>query len=99
MLAWKSHRSPLREHFSFQANMAAFLLSTIQRADARASARLRVVRCGSKRARRSPMFTWMIPSDTAKGALQFPGQHGDVFQCGQYSARACALYVAAVNGQ
>ncbi len=40
MLTWKSHRSPLREHFSFQANMAAFLLWTIQRADARARARV-----------------------------------------------------------
>ena len=40
MLTWKSHRSPLREHFSFQANMATFLFWTIQRADARASARL-----------------------------------------------------------
>ena len=41
MLTWKSHRSPLREHFSFQANMATFLLWTIQRADARARARAR----------------------------------------------------------
>ena len=36
MLTWRSHRSPLREHFSSQANMATFLLWTIQRADARA---------------------------------------------------------------
>ena len=56
MLTWRSHRSPLKEHFSSQANMATLLLWTIQRADARA--RLRVVRCGSKRARRGPMLTW-----------------------------------------
>ena len=54
MLTWKSHRPPLREHFSFQANVATFLLWTIQRA----SARLRVVRCGSKRVRSGPMLTW-----------------------------------------
>ena len=37
MLTWRSHRSPLREHFSSQANMATFLLWTIQRADAHGS--------------------------------------------------------------
>ena len=52
LLTWKSHWTPQREHFSFQANMATFLLWTIQRA------RLRVVRCGSKRVRRDPMLTW-----------------------------------------
>ena len=30
MLTWKSDRSPLRVHFSFQANMATFLLWAIQ---------------------------------------------------------------------
>ena len=40
MLTWKSHRSPLREHFSFQANMATFPLWTIQNFPrARAAAR------------------------------------------------------------
>ena len=39
MLTWKSHRSPLRAHFSSQATMATFLLWIIQRADARARAR------------------------------------------------------------
>eukprot|EP00959_Pyramimonas_sp_CCMP1952_P000190 3606-Pyramimonas_sp.AAC.1 len=38
--------------------MATCLLWTIQRADARASARLRFVRCGSKWIRRGPMLTW-----------------------------------------
>ena len=46
MLTWKSHRSPLREHFSFQANMATFLLWTIQRARACALCAAPIDGCG-----------------------------------------------------
>ena len=81
MITWKSHRSPLREHFSSQASMATFLLWTIQ------SARLRVVRDGSKRARRGPMLAWKSHRPTWR-----------LFYCGQYRARVCALHATAVNG-
>ena len=75
MIAWKSHRSPLRAHFSFQANIATLLLRKVQRAEARlrARARLRLVRCGNTS---RPNVNLEIPSITAKGALQFPGKHG-----------------------
>ena len=83
--------------------MAIVLLWSIQ------SARLRVVRYGNKRARRGPYVNLEIPSVAAKGALQFPGQHGDFSVVDNTArgrararararARVCALYAAAVNG-
>ena len=39
MLTWKTNRSPLRVHFSFQANMATFLLWTVRRSPHGARAR------------------------------------------------------------
>ena len=44
MLTWKTNRSPLRVHFSFQANMATFLLWAIQNSQ-RGRARARGVVC------------------------------------------------------
>ena len=103
MLTWKSHRSPLREHFSFQANMATFLLWTIQRADARARARararLRVVRCGSKRVRRDPMLTWKSHRSPLREHFSFQANMATFLLWTIQRARASArLYAAAVNG-
>ena len=100
MLTWKSHRSPLRAHFIFQANMATFLLWVIQRADARAHARarLRVVRCGNRRARRGPMLSWKSRRSPLKPHFSFQATMATLLLWIIQRARVCALYAAAKDG-
>ena len=59
MLTWTSNRSPLRVHLLSKPTWRLFYCGPYSaRTRARARARLRVVRCGSKRVRRGPMVTW-----------------------------------------
>ena len=94
MLAWKSRWSPLRAHFSLQANMATIRLWIIQRADAR----LRFVRCGNRRVRRGPKITWKPHRSPLRAHVSFQANMPTLRLWIIQRARACALCVAGVDG-
>ena len=76
MLSWKSNWSPLWGHLRFQGNMATFLVCAVHNYNPCARARTRGVRCAIRQTSESDVIL-ETHSVTAKGPLQFPGQHGD----------------------
>ena len=99
MITWKSQRPLLRAHFSFQCQHGGFSLVD-NTARGRARARLRVVHCGNRRARRGLKLTWQSHRSPLRAHFSFQADMATfrLWIIQRARARVCALYAAAIDG-